>query len=570
MQDNLAMQPSEVQKFENHLGQSLGDGAFSLATIMMLDEQEAFPYHACRLLDDYDFPRYYVPASLGGQLNHYQDLLMMLRLIARRDLTIAIAHAKTYLGAAPVWVAGSESQCQLLADAILSKDVVSLALTEKCNGGDLLGSKTQTIKQDNSYTLSGEKWLINNATRSRYLSVFAKNPAEDGSRGFSLFLFDKQKNQDAYVCTAKIKTLGVRGADISGIQFKNAQLDKHDLIGEEGCGLEIIQKSMQMSRTLCSALSLGAMDTALRTTLKFAENRILYGKSILNIPHVRKTLIDAYVELQIADIVALTATRCINQLTEQMSLISAIVKYYIPVQSEKTINELAIILGARHYLREEHDNGIFQKLMRDNRLVGLFDGSTIVNLQLLTHQLLQFSKKKSGKYLGKSAYLFVADMPLDDFDVKKLRLSNHGYNDILHGIDSICAELCRADTYPVIASQVKTLIQLRDNFYDDVVRHKKELIEFSHKTHALCETFCRLNVAAICVSYWFYNHGNAKSALLSETLIERMMTKLINGLPVQVTADVDENDQIVFDEMMDRFHLHQLFSRIQVSLGKGF
>ena len=44
-------------------------------------------------------PRLYVPAEFGGALTRYDELVAALQAVARRDLTVAIGHGKTFLGA---------------------------------------------------------------------------------------------------------------------------------------------------------------------------------------------------------------------------------------------------------------------------------------------------------------------------------------------------------------------------------------------------------------------------------------------------------------------------------------
>ena len=125
------------------LDRALGDPddpgrLFSHQRIAALDEREEFPREICRELDVLGLPAHYVPAEHGGALHAYPDSLALMRVVARRDLTTAIAHGKTFLGAVSVWVAGSPAQVQALAARILDGGVVSWGLTERDHGSDLL------------------------------------------------------------------------------------------------------------------------------------------------------------------------------------------------------------------------------------------------------------------------------------------------------------------------------------------------------------------------------------------------------------------------------------------------
>src|SRR5690606_29254778 len=106
--------------------------------------------------------------------------------------------------------------------------------------------------------IDGEKWLINNATRGDLVCVLARTGAVGEARGHSLFLVDKHVlPPGSYRCLPKVRTHGVRGADISGIAFTGAEVPADAMVGEPGTGLEVLLKALQITRTLCGGMSLG-------------------------------------------------------------------------------------------------------------------------------------------------------------------------------------------------------------------------------------------------------------------------------------------------------------------------
>jgi hypothetical protein len=130
----------------------------------------------------------------------------------------------------------------------------------------------------------------------------------------------------------------------------------------------------------------------------------------------------------IADSVTTLSLRFLQVAAGQGSIHSAVVKYLVPSLMEQTLQKLASVLGARYYLRSEHAGGIFQKALRDHLLIGLFDGSTLVNLFSLSLQLrvqpADFAgAPKHWEQLLKSADLF-AELP--PFDWSGLALTCQG------------------------------------------------------------------------------------------------------------------------------------------------
>ncbi len=120
------------KELEKYLGNPKNsDNLFCFKNIVAWDEQEAYPEEATNLLENWGFHHYYIPSTYGGKLESYEEFLSLMRVISRRDLTVAIGHGKTYLGSVGIWVGDDETQKCKLAKIIKEGKQVSLALTEK-------------------------------------------------------------------------------------------------------------------------------------------------------------------------------------------------------------------------------------------------------------------------------------------------------------------------------------------------------------------------------------------------------------------------------------------------------
>ncbi|CAL9632444.1 Crotonobetainyl-CoA reductase [Streptomyces sp. enrichment culture] len=361
------------------------DGTGSL--IAELDAAEAFPGAFVERLDAFGLPAYYVPAEWGGAGTDHELLLRLWRTVARHDLSTMTAHGKTYLGAASVWIAGDAEQATTTASAVLSGAPVAWALSEPDHGADLLNGSLTATRQDGGYRLDGVKWPINNATRARYLTVLARTGAAGTGRGQSLFLVDKATlAPGTWRALPKEPTQGIRGIDISGIAFEGAVLRSGALLGGEGTGVETVLRALQLTRTMCAALSLGAGEHALRIAARFAAERIVQRRPLLDRAYPRAILGRCAALMAAVEAAALVGSRSIHSLTGEMSVVSAVVKSVAPELTDSVIAELAELLGARSFLTGVYAHGSFQKIWRDHQIVSVFDGSTPVNRAALVQQ----------------------------------------------------------------------------------------------------------------------------------------------------------------------------------------
>lgn len=518
-------QYASAEELERYLGDPLEEGrVFSFKSLVELDEREEYPEKAHDLLNEWGLHHYYIPQEYGGRLCSFEELISLVRVVARRDVTATVAHVNTYLGAAAVWVAGTEEQKHKLAGIIKNARQVSFALTERAHGSDILASEVRAICTAGGYMLRGEKWLIGNATRSAAMTVFARSDENGGPRGFSMLLVEKkrvEKSSLAYL--PKVKTHGLRGADISGVRFENSEIASDCLIGALGSGLETSVKMLQLTRSIVPALSLGAAETALQATISFALFRSLYGDTVFAIPHVRTVLVNAFIDLLICECLTTATARAIHVAPEQLSIFSAVVKYFVPTTVDNMVRNLSVVMGARYYLREGHWSGIFQKIVRDNAVASLFDGSTVVNLHVISLQLRRladgFAKTGSRvcEELGSTLEsVFATTAPLPVFNPNRLELQNRGRNEILQGLGLTLTQLqALLGDASVENKTVEEVIALTNMLIGELSTISNSLAKFttkqmlalerSEEMYSWSKKYCILHTAAVCIQFWIYN-----------------------------------------------------------------
>jgi alkylation response protein AidB-like acyl-CoA dehydrogenase len=560
------------------------ENVFSFKNAVALDEKEEYPAEACRLLDTLRVSDYYIPFEFGGKLKSFEEFIAVLRIIARRDLTVAIAHGKTYLGAVATWVGGSNGQQQRLAELIREGAQVALALTERSHGSDLLSSEVACEHVAGGYLLSGEKWLVNNATRGQALTVLAKTGGSADPRGFSLFMFRKNEDDHStYKPLPKIKTHGIRGADISGISFEGAFVPQDCIIGRAGDGLEIMLKAFQLTRTVISGLSLGAADTALRVTMEFALARKLYGDSVFAIPHARRLVCDAFLDLLICECLTIATARSMHVEAEQMSLRSAVSKYFVPTTVEKLLKNLSVVLGARQYLRQEHCSGIFQKIYRDNAILSLFDGSTVVNLQAIGTQLAKLTRRVEHTEASRDdlsnrlAHIFSLSKPLPDFAPASLTLHNRGRDSVLQGLTLSLEKLSALDTDDTTERDVREQIEdcarailseaeSQSEFVASLLGDKSFAFNKSPEMFEEAERYCVLQAAACCLHLWLYNRETLGEFFERGEWLVLSLERLLRRLGARRAPVPAQHEQHVAEELERLFTAQQMFSLVPFQL----
>ncbi|EMH4032304.1 TPA: acyl-CoA dehydrogenase [Serratia marcescens] len=357
--------------------------------LMQQDKEAAFPAETIAWLNRQDAQLLYLPAQYGGKLRGLEQITLLWRALAGIDLTVAVGHGKTFLGAVSVWLGGSPQQIAQIRQALLAHEPLAWGLTERGHGADLMATRTTATRQMSGWRLQGEKWLINNATRGNIITVLANTGgALSGARNLSVLLVDKRRlPPGSWRHLDKVNTYGIRGADISGQQWQDAPLPEEALVGEAGQGLELTLRALQLTRTACCGLSVGALDAGIKLTLELVHQHQLYGRRMIELDTVQTLLAESRLVAWLSEVTAWVAARHAAYLPQEMSVISALAKASVPNLAAQQLTRLEEQMGARGFVSDLYAGGAFQKLIRDHQIVPIFDGSTIVNRVALVPQL---------------------------------------------------------------------------------------------------------------------------------------------------------------------------------------
>lgn len=494
----------------------------SYKRVIELDEREDFQEEFFQYLMSRKIHHYYVPRQYGGQLDSYEQLYALGKVLARRDLSTAVTMS-TMVWSTLVWVGGNKEQKKQCADLTLSiHGAQCLAYSEEHHGSDLLANEFRADATENGYRLSGEKWPINRAARSDVVMLLAKTADNFGARNLSLFMVEKSKIDCAkYTYLPKIKTHGLRGCDICGIRFEGAEVPASTLIGEPGQGLELAIKAFQITRTLCVALSIGALENNLRVVTEFAMVRKLYHGAVFDIPNAQRYLSGAFTNVLLTDALGSALVRALHCIPGEFSVLSAVAKCFAPLKLDKSQKDLATVLGARFFFRENHKEGIFQKSYRDSQVVSLFDGSSEVNLYSLCTQLPLIARRQLKLVGNKSTVnysilknIFDAKSRLPPFDGQLLDLASHARDQIMESFTELKNDI---ELIKGTSNLHKYMFLLANKIYEKHIENMQWVANNTNngldirspKMFSLAKQYCITFAAVTALHYWKFNQHQA-------------------------------------------------------------
>ncbi len=183
---------------------------------------------------------------------------------------------------------GSEDQKSRFLTRVCQGETMAMSLTEPDAGSDLQAVMLKAHYDENkkSWFLNGVKRFITNGDGEIALVLARSEEKTQDGRGLSMFIYDKHKGG---VTVRRLENkLGIKGSPTCELVFKDAPAE---LCGQRKFGLiKYVMALMNGARLGIVGQSVGVSEAAYREALSFAQQRVQFGKPIIQFPAVYEML----------------------------------------------------------------------------------------------------------------------------------------------------------------------------------------------------------------------------------------------------------------------------------------
>jgi alkylation response protein AidB-like acyl-CoA dehydrogenase len=289
----------------------------------------------------------------------------------------AAAMMQSLMGTHFVFKYGSEEQRQrYLVPALRGEKVATFALTEPGAGSDLGNMTTQARRDGPDWILSGAKTWVTSAPIADFFTVGAKTSPERGLRHIALFLVDPRE-MPRVVIGKKIDKMSVRASDTGEITLDDVRVPASHLLGGESGGAERIGGILSEIRVMTAALSVGLARAAYDVALRYARERVAFGKAIVEHQAIAFKLADMLTGIHAATLMTYDTAAALDR-GEPVTREAAMAKLCASETAVRVADEAARIF-ASYSLATEYP---VQRYLRDSRFL-LFGGGTSEILRVI-------------------------------------------------------------------------------------------------------------------------------------------------------------------------------------------
>lgn len=319
-----------------------------------LDEKGEFSRDIVRKIAEFGLIGIVIPNEFGGSSMGHVARLISIEEMSRVCGSMGLFLQATPLGLWTLCRFGTEEQKKKYVPPVVSGEkIMCMAVTEPTGGSDPLAIETKARLCGNEYIINGRKCFITNGSVAD-ICVFVAKTGE-GSRGLSAFVVEK--GTSGFEPGRVEEHAGFRSMVVSELVFTDCRVPKENLIGGEGDGLKAALTAIsEIGRMGNAAVSLGVAEAAYEAALKFAKERLLYGKPIAGLQAIQFMLADMDMEIEAAKWLVYNAAWLLDQGRSGLEIEKEIsrAKAYSSEVARRTAIKAIQVHGAYGTLPEYH------------------------------------------------------------------------------------------------------------------------------------------------------------------------------------------------------------------------
>ncbi|MGD0914962.1 MAG: acyl-CoA dehydrogenase family protein [Thermodesulfobacteriota bacterium] len=349
-----------------------------------IDATGEFPGDLVETFGKQGFLSIIVPEEYGGTNGDIIAFCSAIEEIAKVCGSSALLILAQGTGTLPILMAGTPSQQGSYLIPISEKNhLIAFALTEPEAGSDATSIETRAEKRGTDYILNGRKCFIMNGSVAQLYVVFAATDPEGRARRTSAFVVEQGTSGLSF--GRKEEKIGMRGLTTADVIFENCRIPQENRLGKEGDGSTIAVNTLHMSRVALGALAVGIAKGALDFTIRYATERIQFGKTIASFQGIQFMIADMATQVEAARALVYQTAACMDTRPEEIEKLSAITKSFASDVAMRVTTDAVQILGGYGYMKDYP----VERMMRDAKVTQVYDGPNQIQRLMIAHQLIK-------------------------------------------------------------------------------------------------------------------------------------------------------------------------------------
>lgn len=348
------------------------------------DRNADIPREVVAKLAEVGFLGIFTPSEYGGaNLGDLQATVIMEEIARHCGATALMLDAHNALCTAHIIIAANDEQKAKYLPALAKGEYLGAwALSEPGCGSDAAALTTTAELDGDQWVLNGAKHWITNGHYAGVYVITAKTKPEGGSKGISAFIVER--NTPGFTIGPKEDKMGMRASDTVGLSLENVRIPKSALCGELHNGFMDAMKVLERGRITISAMAVGLSRGSLEESLRYAQQRTAFGKSLFEHQSIQFKLADMAMELDAGRLLTHKAA-ILSDSGHLSNLEASMAKLFTSEMAVRHGLEAIQIFGGMGYTKEVP----VERYLRDAKLCEIGEGSSEIQRMIIARHYLE-------------------------------------------------------------------------------------------------------------------------------------------------------------------------------------
>ena len=334
-----------------------------------------------------------IPEEFGGMGLSKVSMCVVSEELSRGYIGVGSLGTRSEIAAELILCGGTDEQKAYWLPKIASGEILPTAVfTEPNTGSDLASLRTKAVRDGDVWKVYGNKTWITHPVRADIMTLLVRtDPDAPGYRGLSMLIAEKPRGTDAEpfpvegLTGGEIEVLGYRGMKEYELAFDGFEVKGENLLGGvEGQGFKQLMQTFEAARIQTAARALGVAQSAFDLGLRYAQERIQFGKPLIAFPRVADKLAMMAAELVIARQLTYFAARE-KDADRRCDLEAGMAKLLGARVAWAAADNALQIHGGNGFALEYP----VSRVLCDARILNIFEGAAEIQAQVIARRLVE-------------------------------------------------------------------------------------------------------------------------------------------------------------------------------------
>jgi alkylation response protein AidB-like acyl-CoA dehydrogenase len=357
-----------------------------------LEHQDEYPTEIVEGLKELGLFGLMIPEEYGGLGESLLTYALAVEEIARGWMSVSGIINTHFIVAYMLLQHGTEEQKQkYLPRMALGEVRGAFSMSEPGCGSDVAAIKTKAVKEEDGYSITGQKMWLTNGGSANLVAVLVKTDegADSVYKNMTTFLVEKEEGfgetAQGVTIPGKIEKMGYKGVDTTEMVLEGHRISADQILGgEPGKGFYQMMDGVEVGRVNVAARGCGVANRAFELGVTYAQQRETFGKKIAEHQAVLFRLAEMATKIEAAHQMMVRAARK-KDAGARNDLEAGMAKYLASEYCSQVVEDSFRIHGGYGFSKEYE----IERLYREAPMLLIGEGTADIQRMIIGRRLLE-------------------------------------------------------------------------------------------------------------------------------------------------------------------------------------